>query len=72
MEPEGSLPHSQEPATCPYLNWTEQNLKKYNNRDTLSSRWTMLQTFSAYKNYINTQNITMKLKQHIYDKLLNY
>jgi hypothetical protein len=30
MEPEGSLPHSQEPATCPYpeirtlLQWTNQ------------------------------------------------
>jgi hypothetical protein len=24
MEPEGSLPHSQEPATCPYLTYSRK------------------------------------------------
>jgi hypothetical protein len=30
MEPEGSLPHSQEPATCPYREHGLRNMQKKN------------------------------------------
>jgi hypothetical protein len=55
MEPEGSLPHSQEPATCPYLEQVNNNTKgKYRTvvfpwQQWLSERATMLRyTYTAY------------------------
>ena len=39
MEPEGSLPHSQEPATCPYSE-PDQNTFKYPKRFRAGARMT--------------------------------
>jgi hypothetical protein len=39
MEPEGSLPHLQEPATCPYHSWKKQYLNPLGTKIHFTFMW---------------------------------